>query len=231
MKKFHGMTKIGSNIKKIRKTKGLTQQSFADLFDISRGNISSYEEDRAEPRIETIIKIANYFSIPLESLLTKELTVNEILQYNTDRLLEEEHKLSTLKIKVVPYINEDILVKGLHGELSFEDFDAYPLIKIPETNPFRVIALSFNSNIPHHQLFEKYTSNDILFFVHVSTHNIHLVNKKAGLLLAPHQLTLGQFQQEDGIIQLTLNQQQQETVDLAKSNRYWKLFATYQHTK
>ncbi len=225
------MTKIGSNIKKIRKTKGLTQQSFADLFDISRGNISSYEEDRAEPKIETIIKIANYFSIPLEKLLTKELTVNEILQYNTDRLLEEEHKLSTLKIKVVPYINEDILVKGLHGEVSFEDFDAYPLIKIPETNPFRVIALSFNSNIPHHQLFEKYTSNDILFFVHVSTHNIHLVNKKAGLLLAPHQLTLGQFQQEDGIIQLTLNQQQQETVDLSKSNRYWKLFATYQHTK
>ena len=59
------MTKIGENIKKLRQVKNLTQQAFADLFEVSRGNISYYEEKRAEPRIETISQIAKYISIPI----------------------------------------------------------------------------------------------------------------------------------------------------------------------
>ena len=38
------MTKIGENIKKLRQVKNLTQQAFADLFEVSRGNISSYSQ-------------------------------------------------------------------------------------------------------------------------------------------------------------------------------------------
>ena len=38
------MSKIGYNIKKLRNVKNLSQQAFADLFNLTRGNISSYEE-------------------------------------------------------------------------------------------------------------------------------------------------------------------------------------------
>ena len=67
------MTQIGKNIKKIRSVNGLSQQSFADLFSLTRGNISSYEESRAEPKIEVMIKIANYFGIPLSDLIEQDL--------------------------------------------------------------------------------------------------------------------------------------------------------------
>lgn len=40
------MSKVGRNIKKIRSVKGLSQQAFAYLFSLTRGNISSYEELR-----------------------------------------------------------------------------------------------------------------------------------------------------------------------------------------
>ena len=72
------MSFIGKNIKKIRSVKKLNQSKFADLFELSRASIGSYEEGRAEPKINKIVEIANYFSIELNLLLKKELTINEI---------------------------------------------------------------------------------------------------------------------------------------------------------
>lgn len=86
------MSIFGKNIKKIRVLKNLSQQEFGDLFEISRGSIGSYEEGRAEPKLETVIKIASHYHINIEKLLVKELTVNEISQYanNIGKHLEKE---------------------------------------------------------------------------------------------------------------------------------------------
>ena len=58
------MSYFGKNIRKIRSLKSLSQQAFAELFDLKRGTLGAYEEGRSEPKLETLIKIANYFSIP-----------------------------------------------------------------------------------------------------------------------------------------------------------------------
>jgi len=78
------MSFFGKNIKKIRGIRNLSQQAFAELFDLKRATLGAYEEQRSEPRIETIIKIANYFSIPIDDLLTTELTVNALLKFKGD---------------------------------------------------------------------------------------------------------------------------------------------------
>ncbi len=78
------MSCFGKNIKKIRSVKGLSQQAFAELFDLKRGTLGAYEEGRSEPKIETIIKIANYFSITIDNILTHELTVNQLLKFKGD---------------------------------------------------------------------------------------------------------------------------------------------------
>ena len=46
------MSFFGKNIKKIRSVKSLSQQAFADLFDLKRGTLGAYEEGRSEPKIE-----------------------------------------------------------------------------------------------------------------------------------------------------------------------------------
>lgn len=76
------MSTIGINIKKIRRVKGLNQTDFANLFGLTRANIGSYEELRAEPKIETIIKISTHYKIPIDKLVKKELTVNEISNFD-----------------------------------------------------------------------------------------------------------------------------------------------------
>lgn len=76
------MTYFGTNIKKIRQIKGLSQNSFAELLDLNRGVISSYEDGRAEPKIETVLRIADYFKIPMNDLLSKALTVNQLVNFS-----------------------------------------------------------------------------------------------------------------------------------------------------
>lgn len=76
------MSSIGKNIRKIRSIKKLSQSEFAELFDLKRASIGSYEEGRAEPKMDVIIRIARHFNISLDDLLTKELTVNQL--YNFD---------------------------------------------------------------------------------------------------------------------------------------------------
>ncbi len=82
------MSYFGKNIRKIRNVKKLSQQAFAELFDLKRGTLGAYEEERSEPRIETIITIANHFSITIDDLLTKELTVNKLLKFKDDLALQ-----------------------------------------------------------------------------------------------------------------------------------------------
>ncbi len=67
-------------------SKKLTQTEFAELFDLKRTAVGSYEEGRAEPKIDTLIKISDYFKLSLDSLLRKELSINEIFRFREDLL-------------------------------------------------------------------------------------------------------------------------------------------------
>lgn len=73
------MSFFGTNIKKIRQVKGLSQKAFADLFELNRGVISAYEEGRAEPKIDTLLKVAHYFNLDINDFLTKPLQVNNLV--------------------------------------------------------------------------------------------------------------------------------------------------------
>ena len=62
----------------------MTQTEFAELFDLKRTALGAYEEGRAEAKIDTVIKIADYFKLTLDQLLRKELTINEIFHFRDD---------------------------------------------------------------------------------------------------------------------------------------------------
>lgn len=76
------MTNFGKNIKKIRAIQKLSQTKFAELFDLSRASVGAYEEGRAEAKLDVISRIAKYFSITVDDLINKEITVNELYHFN-----------------------------------------------------------------------------------------------------------------------------------------------------
>ncbi len=114
------MSFFGKNIKKIRGVKGLSQQAFADLFDLKRGTLGAYEEGRSEPKIDTIINVANHFSIAIDDLLTAELTVNQLLRFNNDLALSPED-LEREQFAEIPCITE----KTIDSFIEYHDNEAF----------------------------------------------------------------------------------------------------------
>ncbi len=134
------MSIIGKNIKKIRAVKKISQSDFADLFNLSRGSVGSYEEGRAEPKIDTIIRIANYFSLSIDLLLTKELTVNEL--YRFDIFKEEFHHKAAEKIIIedkdqnkedTPLVTRESYLEYIVSFQNKDYINRLPYVKLPNT--------------------------------------------------------------------------------------------------
>ncbi len=58
-----------TNLKHLRKSRGLSQEAFALKVGLNRGNIVSYEKGAAEPNIRNLIRIAEFLEITIEDLV------------------------------------------------------------------------------------------------------------------------------------------------------------------
>ena len=65
------MSNIPSNIKFLRKKKGLTQQQFADQIGIKRSLVGAYEEERADPKYDLLKKIALFFDVSIDDFINE----------------------------------------------------------------------------------------------------------------------------------------------------------------
>lgn len=60
--------KIAERVKELRTKQGLTMEKLAYESDISKGGLSEIERGMKEPRISTLMKIAESLEIPLKDL-------------------------------------------------------------------------------------------------------------------------------------------------------------------
>lgn len=216
------MSNIGNNIKKLRKVKGLSQQAFADLFNLTRGNISSYEELRAEPRIEVILKIANYFSIPVNHLLEKNLSVNQILNFN-DYFNPNDGKGTTGNFVAVPFLNKEALQKATQVSEIVPDL---PLLNFPLFGKSSFLAVEYHTMIASPNAFN-YPEGAILFFEQVQVDNLHTLGEHFGLYLHEEDFFIGQYLLTEEKIVLELNAWKSKTFTSDDSTHFYKLHGVY----
>jgi transcriptional regulator with XRE-family HTH domain len=84
------MSKIAKNISVLRALKKLSQTQLADELDISRSRLGSYEEGRAEPPYDLLIKIADHFHIAIDALVRGDLAKTDpesLLEIGKNRIL------------------------------------------------------------------------------------------------------------------------------------------------
>ncbi|HEY0030504.1 MAG TPA: LexA family transcriptional regulator [Bacteroidia bacterium] len=84
------MSKIAKNISVLRALKKLSQTQLADELDISRSRLGSYEEGRAEPPYDLLIKIADHFHIAIDALVRGDLSKTDpdsLLEIGKNRIL------------------------------------------------------------------------------------------------------------------------------------------------
>jgi len=76
--KYLVMTKIAKNIRILRGLKKLSQEQLSAELDIPRSRLGSYEEGRAEPPYDLLIKIADYFHVAIDALVRADLAKTDL---------------------------------------------------------------------------------------------------------------------------------------------------------
>ena len=195
------MSFFGKNIKKIRSVKRLSQQAFAELFDLKRATLGAYEEGRSEPKIDTIIKIANYFSIPIDNLLTSELTINNLLQFKENLTLETE-KISKETTTKIPCITEKAAIQYLEHYNKTSFIDDLPKIQLPINSQKKLRAYTV-SNLEMASHDNGLYPNDIVIGEFIPNNIIkNLENGELTLTLVKNELILRRLHINDDSITL-----------------------------
>lgn len=77
------------NLKYIRKIGHHTQEDLAKVIRKDRSLIGHWESEKREPTLEDIIKLCNFFMIPMDTFIMNDLT---ILKKEEIRKLQEKYK-------------------------------------------------------------------------------------------------------------------------------------------
>ena len=94
------MNYLSTNIKYLRLSNKLTQDDISKIVGKSRVLISQWESDEREITTEDVIKLSNYFNIPMDKLVGVDL-----------RLLNESEKIEN-KNEILFSKNKDILTES-----------------------------------------------------------------------------------------------------------------------
>lgn len=94
----------GQNLKYLRKLRGWTQEEFANKLGIKRSLVGAYEEERADPRMEVLEKLADMFKLTLDDLLRKDLSEvkgNYLAKRRQQKLMSENNLIHFVPVKAV----------------------------------------------------------------------------------------------------------------------------------
>ncbi len=146
------MKPIAKNIRHLRGLKKMTQEQFAEELSVPRSRIGSYEEGRSEPPIEMLIRLSDFFRVPIDILVKNDLT------RATDTSFIELGNQRVLFPIVVDDANENVIevvpVKASAGYLLGYDDPEYieqlEKIKLPflPTGKHRAFPIKGDSMLP-----------------------------------------------------------------------------------
>lgn len=127
------MSKISRNIRHLRLLKKWSQEHLAEQLEIPRARIGSYEEERCDPPIDTVIKLSNLFHIAVDALVKCDLS-----KFDADSFIKVGENRILFPI-IVDKSNNDLVevvtIKASAGYLTGyadpEYIEKLPLMNLP----------------------------------------------------------------------------------------------------
>ncbi|HHW95438.1 MAG TPA: helix-turn-helix transcriptional regulator [Mogibacterium sp.] len=71
---------IGEKLYKLRKRESISQEMLADSINVSRQTISKWEQDSVTPDTANLVKICNYFKVPIEYFAVENYEISEFFK-------------------------------------------------------------------------------------------------------------------------------------------------------
>ena len=151
---------LASNLKYLRKKAGKTQDALSAALKIGRTTIANYEAGVSEPNVDTLITFSNYFGIPVDDLLAKN--IEHTIPANGRVIHANVGYQSIPKIVTVDNSGNDniiyVPVKARAGYLTgygdVEFMESLPTFRLPGLNNatyrmFEVDGPSMSPNVLH----------------------------------------------------------------------------------
>ncbi|WP_339702317.1 LexA family transcriptional regulator [Algoriphagus aquimarinus] len=145
------MKYLASNLRFLRKQKGITQNDLADQLDVQRTMISAYEDGRSEPKLLTLGKLSDVFEVGMEELLNHDIE-------NQGRKAIQKRGVNILTIACDQDDKENITLVGqkasagyLNGYADTEYMESLPQFQIPtlsKQSTYRAFELAGDSMLP-----------------------------------------------------------------------------------
>jgi transcriptional regulator with XRE-family HTH domain len=145
------MSYIASNLRFLRKQKGITQTELADQLAVQRTMISAYEDGRSEPKLATLQTLCSILDVGVEELLQHDIE-------KLGRRAVQKRDFSILTIAADDTDKENITLVGqkasagyLNGYADQEYMETLPQFHLPNLSrhaTFRAFELSGDSMLP-----------------------------------------------------------------------------------
>ncbi|MEP1087673.1 LexA family transcriptional regulator [Algoriphagus sp.] len=142
---------LASNLRFLRKQKGITQNELADQLDVQRTMISAYEDGRSEPKLLTLGKLSDLLDVGLEELLNHDIE-------GKGRKAIQKRGVNILTIACDEHDKENITLVGqkasagyLNGFADSQYMENLPQFHIPTLSKqvtYRAFELAGDSMLP-----------------------------------------------------------------------------------
>lgn len=99
---------FGENMKRIRKSRKLSQRALGDILGIRQQSVAQYEKSQNAPKFETVQKIANALEVPVSILYGDNVIpaesfhsmVDQVMNMKNEPISAEDSKKAKLTIKI-----------------------------------------------------------------------------------------------------------------------------------
>ena len=105
------LKKFGDTISRLRKEKGLTQSQLGKLLNVSYQAVSKWENDLAEPSLQSIEEMSKIFDVPVSYFFNESDDEIETSQKKTDIDMKTNIKQNKLWLKLKPFLS--IIISGV----------------------------------------------------------------------------------------------------------------------
>lgn len=142
---------IGQKIKELRKISGFSQEDLSEQINISRQTISSWENEKTYPDLQSIVLLADTFNITVEKLIGEDVLVmrEELSQKSKNKIKRNKDRELINRLTAARLITA--VLGGILLFPVYQYFDFFYLI-IPVTLLFLTAILT----IPIEKLRRKY---------------------------------------------------------------------------
>ncbi len=147
---------VSENIKFLRKREGLTQEQMAERLKIKRSLLGAYEEGRADPRINNLVKFSEIFHMSIDRLINVNLAESHLEK--EDGKEKDLQNLKVLTITVdqgnrenIELVPQKAAAGYLNGYADPEFIEELPKFRLPmlsDQATYRAFEISGDSMLP-----------------------------------------------------------------------------------